>query len=84
MRFLPVVLLDTTLSTRANLGVDRRWIRLLFGREFPFEQLLILWDTIFAFDPDLELIDLVCVAMLIRIRWICKCFTPTQKLGAMD
>ncbi|KAK3357498.1 rab-GTPase-TBC domain-containing protein [Lasiosphaeria hispida] len=46
-----------------------RWIRLLFGREFPFEQLLAFWDTIFAFDPNLELIDLVCVAMLLRIRW---------------
>ncbi|CAN8097054.1 unnamed protein product [Discula destructiva] len=46
-----------------------RWIRLMFGREFPFEQLLILWDTIFAYDPTLELIDLVCVSMLIRIRW---------------
>ncbi|KLU81272.1 hypothetical protein MAPG_00363 [Magnaporthiopsis poae ATCC 64411] len=46
-----------------------RWIRLLFGREFPFEQQLVLWDTMFAFDPTLELIDLVCVAMLIRIRW---------------
>ncbi|KAK1768622.1 RabGAP/TBC [Phialemonium atrogriseum] len=46
-----------------------RWIRLLFGREFPFEQLLVLWDTLFAFDPSLSLIDLICVAMLIRIRW---------------
>ncbi|KAL0473642.1 rab-GTPase-TBC domain-containing protein [Neurospora intermedia] len=46
-----------------------RWIRLLFGREFPFEQLLVLWDTIFALDPNLDLIDLVCVAMLLRIRW---------------
>ncbi|ROV98304.1 hypothetical protein VSDG_04460 [Cytospora chrysosperma] len=46
-----------------------RWIRLLFGREFPFEQLLTLWDNIFAFDPTLELIDLMCVAMLLRIRW---------------
>lgn len=46
-----------------------RWIRLLFGREFPFEQQLVLWDTIFAFDPTLELIDLVCVAMLLRVRW---------------
>lgn len=49
-----------------------RWIRLLFGREFPFEQQLVLWDTIFAFDPTLDLIDLVCVAMLLRIRWTCK------------
>ncbi|KAK7422867.1 hypothetical protein QQZ08_009316 [Neonectria magnoliae] len=46
-----------------------RWVRLLFSREFPFEQFLVLWDTIFAVDPSLELIDLVCVAMLIRIRW---------------
>ncbi|KAK4106580.1 RabGAP/TBC [Parathielavia hyrcaniae] len=46
-----------------------RWIRLLFGREFGFEQLLSLWDTLFAYDPTLELIDLICVAMLLRIRW---------------
>ncbi|KAK4227732.1 TBC1 domain family member 5 [Podospora fimiseda] len=46
-----------------------RWIRLLFGREFPFEQLLVMWDSIFAFDPNLELIDFICVAMLLRIRW---------------
>ncbi|KAK3997246.1 rab-GTPase-TBC domain-containing protein [Cladorrhinum sp. PSN332] len=46
-----------------------RWIRLLFGREFAFDQLLFLWDSIFAFDPNLELIDLICVAMLLRIRW---------------
>lgn len=54
------------------MAMRRRWIRLLFGREFPFDQLLILWDTIFAYDPTLELIDLVCVAMLIRMRWTCK------------
>lgn len=46
-----------------------RWVRLLFSREYPFEQFLVLWDTIFAIDPSLELIDLICVAMLIRIRW---------------
>ncbi|KAK4044041.1 rab-GTPase-TBC domain-containing protein [Parachaetomium inaequale] len=46
-----------------------RWIRLLFGREFEFDQLLTLWDTIFAYDSTLELIDLICVAMLLRIRW---------------
>ena len=31
--------------------------------------MLALWDTIFAYDPELDLIDLVCVAMLLRIRW---------------
>ncbi|CAI6088749.1 unnamed protein product [Clonostachys chloroleuca] len=46
-----------------------RWVRLLFSREFPFEQFLVLWDTIFAVDPTLQLIDLICVAMLVRIRW---------------
>ncbi|KAK2011449.1 WD repeat domain-containing protein [Colletotrichum eremochloae] len=46
-----------------------RWIRLLFGREFPFDKLLVLWDTLFAVDPSLSLIDLICVAMLLRIRW---------------
>ncbi|KAG6121365.1 hypothetical protein E4U14_002001 [Claviceps sp. LM454 group G7] len=45
-----------------------RWVRLLFSREFPFDQFLVLWDTIFALDPSLELVDLICVAMLIRIR----------------
>lgn len=49
-----------------------RWIRLLFGREFPFDQLLTLWDALFAHDPNLELIDLICVAMLLRIRWTRK------------
>ncbi|KAK0389508.1 hypothetical protein NLU13_3083 [Sarocladium strictum] len=46
-----------------------RWIRLLFSREFPFDQFLVLWDTIFAVDPKLESVDLICVAMLLRIRW---------------
>ncbi|KAM0253578.1 hypothetical protein ACHAQJ_007250 [Trichoderma viride] len=46
-----------------------RWIRLLFSREFPFNQSLVLWDTIFAVDPSLDLIDLICCAMLLRIRW---------------
>ena len=46
-----------------------RWIRLLFGREFPFDQHLVLWDGMFAFDPKLNLVPLICVAMLLRIRW---------------
>lgn len=54
------------------LTVASRWIRLLLGREFPFEQLLELWDALFAVDPTLDLIDLICVAMLIRIRWDCE------------
>ncbi|KAL9102489.1 MAG: hypothetical protein Q9163_002354 [Psora crenata] len=46
-----------------------RWVRLLFGREFPFEDVLALWDTLFAEDPTLDLVDLICVSMLLRIRW---------------
>lgn len=46
-----------------------RWIRLLFSREFPLEELLILWDKLFAEDASLELVDMICVAMLLRIRW---------------
>lgn len=47
----------------------RRWVRLLFGREFPFNEALALWDALFAEDPRLDLVDLVCVAMMIRVRW---------------
>ncbi|OAQ99929.1 hypothetical protein LLEC1_03736, partial [Akanthomyces lecanii] len=46
-----------------------RWIRLLFSREFPFNQFLVLWDTLFAVDPSLDLIDFISCAMLLRIRW---------------
>ncbi|KAI1437730.1 rab-GTPase-TBC domain-containing protein [Xylaria sp. CBS 124048] len=46
-----------------------RWIRLLFSREFPFNQMLILWDTLFSIDPAFKLIDLICTSMLLRIRW---------------
>lgn len=31
--------------------------------------MLALWDKMFAVDPDLALVDYICVAMLIRIRW---------------
>lgn len=46
-----------------------RWVRLLFGREFPFDEVLALWDALFAEDPTLELVDLICVSMLLRVRW---------------
>lgn len=46
-----------------------RWIRLLFGREFPLDDVLALWDRLFAEDPALDLVDLVAVSMLLRIRW---------------
>ncbi|KAL4873321.1 hypothetical protein BDV12DRAFT_209154 [Aspergillus spectabilis] len=46
-----------------------RWMRLLFGREFPFQDMLVIWDFLFAEGLRLELIDFVCVAMLLRVRW---------------
>ena len=46
-----------------------RWIRLLFGREFPLDDVLALWDSLFAEDPALDLVDLISVSMLLRIRW---------------
>ncbi|KAJ6258396.1 LOW QUALITY PROTEIN: hypothetical protein Dda_6436 [Drechslerella dactyloides] len=46
-----------------------RWIRLMFGREFSFDETLGLWDGIFVEDPTLQIVDYVCVAMLLRIRW---------------
>ncbi|KAK9492642.1 rab-GTPase-TBC domain-containing protein [Lipomyces doorenjongii] len=46
-----------------------RWIRLLFGREFKFSRLLNVWDCLFAADAQsLDLIDLVCIALLLRVR----------------
>ncbi|KAF2020630.1 RabGAP/TBC [Aaosphaeria arxii CBS 175.79] len=46
-----------------------RWIRLLFGREFPLDSVLKMWDALFAIDSTLELVDMISVAMLLRIRW---------------
>ncbi|KAK1063826.1 hypothetical protein LTR74_009156 [Friedmanniomyces endolithicus] len=46
-----------------------RWIRLLFGREFGFDDVLSMWDVIFAEDPTLEIVDHICLSMILRIRW---------------
>jgi TBC1 domain family member 5 len=46
-----------------------RWIRLLFGREFDFKDLLRLWDILFAEKLRSDIIDMTCVAMLLRVRW---------------
>ncbi|KAE8399731.1 rab-GTPase-TBC domain-containing protein [Aspergillus pseudonomiae] len=46
-----------------------RWMRLLFGREFQFQDVLILWDFLFSEGLRQELVEFVCVAMLLRIRW---------------
>uniref|UniRef100_A0A1Q3F4H4 Putative ypt/rab-specific gtpase-activating protein gyp6 n=1 Tax=Culex tarsalis TaxID=7177 RepID=A0A1Q3F4H4_CULTA len=45
-----------------------RWLRLLFGREFALQDLLLLWDAIFGEGEQLCLVNFIVVAMLIRIR----------------
>ncbi|EIN08055.1 RabGAP/TBC [Punctularia strigosozonata HHB-11173 SS5] len=45
-----------------------RWLRLLFTREFPLEEAMIMWDGLFACDSSFDLAQWVCVAMLVRIR----------------
>ncbi|KAK3865498.1 hypothetical protein Pcinc_028894 [Petrolisthes cinctipes] len=46
-----------------------RWIRLLFGREFPLQDLLMVWDAIFSdIQPSFPLVDFLTVAMLSFIR----------------
>lgn len=45
-----------------------RWVRLLFGREFPLQDLLVIWDALFADSVTLDLVDYIFVAMLLYIR----------------
>ncbi|XP_060721920.1 TBC1 domain family member 5 isoform X2 [Tachysurus vachellii] len=45
-----------------------RWVRLLFGREFPLQDLLVVWDSLLADSITLDLVDYVFVAMLLYIR----------------
>lgn len=46
-----------------------RWLRLLFGREMDFKDLLKLWDILFAETLNIEIVDMACVAILLRLRW---------------
>lgn len=68
------------------LFINSRWLRLLFGREFPLQDLLVLWDAIFAVGKQFELTNFIVVAMLIRIRNQCKyghtsLFLKTVRIG---
>lgn len=40
----------------------------MFGREFPFYEVLTVWDGLFADDSNLDLVQWLCVAMLIHLR----------------
>lgn len=46
-----------------------RWLRLLFGREFEFKDVLKLWDILFAESLNVDVINMACVAILLRLRW---------------
>lgn len=50
-----------------------RWLRLLFGREFPLQDLLVLWDAIFSQEKDFKFVHYIVVAMLVAIRKQRKC-----------
>ncbi|XP_039291011.1 TBC1 domain family member 5 [Nilaparvata lugens] len=45
-----------------------RWLRLLFGREFPLQDLLVLWDAIFAEGSEFQLVNYIVVAMLLCVK----------------
>ncbi|TKY85843.1 hypothetical protein EX895_005384 [Sporisorium graminicola] len=45
-----------------------RWIRMIFTREFALDDAIAIWDGLFASASSLDLIDYICIAMLLRIR----------------
>jgi len=45
-----------------------RWIRLLFGREFHLDDVLTIWDAVFAFGNDFKLIDYMCLTMIMYLK----------------
>ena len=50
------------------MELSSRWIRLIFTRELPFLTALRIWDGVFAQDPSLDILDFVCVAMILLVR----------------
>ncbi|KAJ5919773.1 hypothetical protein N7454_009608 [Penicillium verhagenii] len=67
---IPIVNRCQYLHSEALMIIDHdRWMRLLFGREFPFDDVLKTWDVLFAHGLRSDLIDFTCIAMLLRIRW---------------
>ncbi|CAF3669396.1 unnamed protein product [Adineta steineri] len=47
-----------------------RWLRLLFGREIPFESIPNLWTVIFCFDEHFGFVDYFFIALLIQLGQI--------------
>ena len=51
----------------------QRWIKCMFNREFNFQDVLIIWDSIISSPEikigyDLPQIDIIALSMLLRIR----------------
>lgn len=55
-----------------HLVLNSRWLRLLFGREFSLQDLLVVWDVIFADGSNFGLVDYVFISMLKYIRKLCE------------
>lgn len=80
---------EHTLAYHAIILSFSRWIRLLFSREFPFKDVLVIWDALFADGSHLDLVDYIYIAMLQSIRNKCKycklyVFYPKKKNFSQD
>lgn len=65
----------------------RRWVRLLAGREFHINDVVVVWDALFADSPFLSLTDYLYVAMLMYIRDDCAwaaCAFPARRRRTAD
>ncbi|EKE40472.1 hypothetical protein ENUP19_0248G0058 [Entamoeba nuttalli] len=45
-----------------------RWIKMLFAREFHIEDVVEIWDAIFAYGENLKLVDGVFLSMMLYVR----------------
>jgi hypothetical protein len=70
-KYTTATLVDVNVYSSRSMPCSR-WIRLLFGREFNIDNVLELWDAIFAEDPSLNIVEYVCLVLLIRIRDKCR------------
>eukprot|EP01135_Chromosphaera_perkinsii_P003704 Nk52_evm22s252 gene=Nk52_evmTU22s252 len=45
-----------------------RWFRLMFAREFSIDNVLTLWDCMFAYGHSLKLMDFIALAMILSLK----------------
>ncbi|XP_072962972.1 uncharacterized protein [Typha angustifolia] len=66
-------IVDSSLHSHLiELGVEPqyfalRWLRVLFGREFSLENLLVVWDEIFSYSNHISYIDIANIEYNIRL-----------------